>query len=72
MKAKILRDDPSRRFKAGEIGEVVKNDFPEKYDYLIKLSGTVRIDNFLGCGVTDTIRKYYFYADEIELIEEER
>lgn len=72
MKAKILIDDPSGRFKAGEIGEVLKNNFPLKYDYLVRLSGKVFVDNFLGLGPIDAIREFYFYADEVDLIEEQK
>lgn len=72
MKAKILRDDLIGRFKAGEIGEVLQNNFPEKYDYLIRLSGIDHVDDFLGRGPIDAIRDYYFYADEVELLEEEK
>lgn len=68
MKAKILRNDPLGRFKAGEIGEVLQNDFPEKYDYFVRLSGTVHVDVFLGGGPIDAIREFYFYANEVELL----
>jgi hypothetical protein len=69
MKAKIIIDDPSGRFKIGEIGEVLKNDFPLKYDYLVRLPGSVYVDNFLGGGPINIIREFYFYANEVELVE---
>lgn len=68
MKAKILCDDPLGRFKAGDIGDILENDFPEKYDYLVRLPGTVHIDNFMEGGTIDAIREFYFYADEVELL----
>jgi len=52
MKAKILIDDSSNRFKCGDIGLMVDNDF-DKYDYRIELEDG---------------RAYYFYKDEIEVI----
>ena len=51
MKAKILRDDLIGRFKIGDIGSVIDNDY-EKYDYRIEF---------------DDGRIIYFYEDEIEL-----
>ena len=50
MKAKILISDPAGRFEAGDVGDLIDNDF-EKYDYHIEL--------------TDG-RSYYFYKEEIE------
>lgn len=67
MKAKILYDDPSGRFKSGEIGEILPNNY-DKYDYLIRLPGIVHVDNFLGHGPIDMIREFYFYIDEVELV----
>jgi len=52
MKAKILIDDPSGRFKYGDIGNLVDNDY-DKYEYKIELSDG---------------RAYYFHKNEIELI----
>ena len=53
MRAKILIDDPSGpgRFKSGDEGLLVENDF-DKYDYSVKLADG---------------RVYYFYKDEIEI-----
>lgn len=58
MKAKILINDTAGRFKAGEIGDILQNDFPEKYNYLIRLPGIVHVDNFLGRGSIDIIRLF--------------
>lgn len=52
MKVKILIDDPSGRFRKGDIGDLSNNDF-EKYEYKIEL-----LDG----------RSYYFYKNEIELL----
>jgi len=52
MRAKILIDDPSGRFKSGEEGLLVENDF-DKYDYRVKFADG---------------RAYYFYKDEIEFL----
>ena len=66
MKAKILIDDGSGRFKSGEIGELLENDF-EKYDYCIDL-GILNVAG-LSYSPTEYRRRYYFYKDEIELID---
>ena len=65
MKVKILNDDPSGRFKAGEIGEILQNDFPEKYDYLVRLHGTVHIDNFHGSGSIEAVNELEKIEDEL-------
>lgn len=66
MKCKILIDDKIGRFKRGEIGEVLENDF-EKYDYCVNLPGVQSIPAFLGGGLGKRI--YYFYKNEVELLE---
>lgn len=51
--AKILIDDPvSNRFKCGDIGTLIENDF-EKYAYHIELADG---------------RSYYFHKGEVECI----
>jgi len=63
MKAKILITDSIGRFKAGEIGTVKENDF-DKYDYYIELEdGIMNGETFK--------RNYYFYENEVEIIEKE-
>lgn len=52
MKVKILIDDGSGRFKAGDIGELVDLDY-DKYDYCVELPDG---------------RRYYFYEHEIEIL----
>lgn len=71
LKAKILIDDLAGRFKAGEIGKIIENDFPEKYDYKVLLPGTEYTENFMGHGPINAIREFYFCKNEVELIEEE-
>jgi len=71
MRAKILIDDPAGRFRAGEIGELLQNTFPEKYDYFIRLPGVEHADNFMGRGSIDAYRDYFFYTDEVELIKDQ-
>jgi hypothetical protein len=58
MKAKILSECPIGRWKRGEIGEVLENNF-DKYDYFIELESIGSIKRFV-----------YFYEDEVELLEE--
>lgn len=67
--ARVSYDDPLGRFKAGEVGEILPNDFPEKYDYLIRFPGTVHIPDFLGEGPIDAVREYYFRRDEVVELE---
>jgi len=52
MKVKILIDDLSDRFKSGDIGSLIKNNF-DKYDYYVEMEDG---------------RTYYFYKNEIEII----
>ena len=70
MKAKILLDDPLGRFKTGEIGEVLQNDFSEKYDYKVRLPGTSNVDNFMGHWPIGAVRIFYLYAGEVELLDD--
>lgn len=66
MKAKILYNDKSNRWKAGEIGTVLKNTF-EKYDYKIDL-GTIKNTKIFDKKI-DFRRIYFFYKEEIEIME---
>lgn len=82
MKVKILIDDsgkdPTRprptgwipRWKVGEIGELLENDYSEKYDFKVLLPGIDHIDDLFGHGPVDAIRIYYFYKDEVELLKD--
>ena len=65
MKAKVLFDDPADRWKAGDVGDVVENTF-EKYDYALDF-GTLKDVEFLG-KKQDFARVYFFYKDEIEIL----
>ena len=66
MKAKILYNDKLGRWKAGEISTVLKNTF-EKYDYKIDL-GTIKDTELFGKKI-DFKRIYFFYKEEIEIID---
>ena len=70
-KAKVLINDASNRFKAGEIGELIEHNF-EKYDYCIDF-GTIKemkSDNtFIDKHFQNYRRVYYFYKDEVEIID---
>jgi len=61
-KARILKDDIISRFMAGEIGILLKNDF-DKYDYFVQLPPVM-------LNGEEIHRSYYFYKDEVELINE--
>jgi hypothetical protein len=66
MKVEILTDDPCNRFKKGEIGKILNNDFKEKYDYYIELPGKIKLPDFLGGGFSK--RRFYFHKEEIKLL----
>ena len=66
MKAKILITDPGSRFKTGEVGTVLKNDFI-KYDYKIHL-GTIKNAKLTDGTNCDYKRIFYFYKTEVEVL----
>lgn len=49
-------------FQEGEIGVVLKNTYPEKYDYLLALPSKTKIPYK---------RLFYFFEHEIQLMEKE-
>jgi ribosomal protein S27AE len=63
QKAEILINDLIGRFKAGEIGDVLNNDYSDKYDFCIKLPGTA--PSFLG---VNAVRIFYFYKEEVRIL----
>lgn len=68
-KAKILIDDLGGRFKADEIGILLPHN-SVKYDYYLQLPRTYQLKNFLSIpGTMVAVRQYYFYADEVELLD---
>ena len=67
MKVRILKDDIRGRWYKGELGEMLPND-SNKYDYLLQLSGNVDISLF-GKQLKAK-RLYYFYKNEVELLED--
>lgn len=73
MNGRVLRPDPAgdldptaRRYEAGEIGEILDNDYPEKYAYKVKLSPDEAQAHDADAMFYD--RTFYFYADEIEVL----
>lgn len=58
MKAKVLTKDVMGRWLLGEIGDVQESDF-DKYDYFVCFP-----------RLTNNARCYYFYANEVELLNE--
>ena len=65
---RIKIDDAAGRWKAGEVGVEIVNDFPEKYDHKLYLGtkqtpGTVLFSRPLACWQ----RIFYFHDDEIEV-----
>ena len=55
------------RFKACEIGDVLKNDFP-KYDFKIDLGIMRSVKIFEDSVPIDMARIFYFYKNEIKVL----
>ena len=66
MRAEILIDDIAERFHKGEIGLVLENDFPEKYNYKILLSGTIELERPFKVSMR---RVFYFFSKEVKLLD---
>lgn len=67
MKARILVDDPSNRFKKGDTGLIIEND-SNKYAFKVQFDDILTVifsDRFKITGP----KVLYFYKDEIEVIE---
>ena len=65
--ARIIVDDRQRRFRSGEIGLMMENDFATHYDYKLNL-GTAWAEP-LGGGKPHVIHRiYYFRKGEIEIL----
>jgi len=72
MKARILVPDPAGRWQVGEIGDVLVNDFAEKYDYCVRLPDVVATtDTSFFTEGTELKRQFYFYSNEVELLPED-
>jgi len=67
MKGKILYTDPMDRFRAGETGDVLPSDY-YKYDYMVTLPGKTQTIIF-GKKI-EACRCYYFFKDEVEIVED--
>lgn len=76
IKVRLLRDDGCSvpRFLNGEEGFMLVNDYPEKYDYFVRLpkvAGPLKkqseILSLLGKEEWWN-RDFYFYADEIQIL----
>jgi len=73
QQAKTLYNDPIGRWKVGEIGTLLEHDF-EKYDYLLDLGRhTIPEEHRTGLleGLTSVARQYYFYKNELEVLNHE-
>lgn len=67
-KVVLLIDDAAGRFRKGEIGVLLEND-SGKYDAFVELPGSMNV-----CIRDEDVRVkrlFYFYKEEIQLIEEE-
>ena len=69
MLVEILINDASGRFQKGEIGAVIENTFPEKYDYFVELPGICDM-SILGLG--EIPRQYFFYAHEVKMASQKK
>ena len=69
MKVRILYNDGLNRFKAGEIGEVIDNDYASKYDFKVDLGEAEEV--LIGDTAPTKIRRIvYFYNFEVEILKE--
>jgi len=62
MYMRILQDDISNRFRKGDIGKVMENNF-DKYDYFLDLGTCYAI---LFGKVILMKRHFYFYSHEVK------
>uniref|UniRef100_A0A6M3IMU4 Uncharacterized protein n=1 Tax=viral metagenome TaxID=1070528 RepID=A0A6M3IMU4_9ZZZZ len=78
MKAKVLISCPLGRWKAGEVGEVLINE-SDKYNFFLEFPFKKVVSNFsdtrfiadiLKIKPEEVRRRYYFYANEIEILED--
>ena len=71
MKARIIISDPINRWQQGEVGHATKLPVGHKYDYQVDL-GSVKVGRAMSTllsNVDRVARVYYFYADEITLVD---
>lgn len=67
---KLLYSDRAGRYKSGEVGTILLNN-SDKYDYLISLVPcTSQFDSFFSKKGQLILRNFYFYKEELELINE--
>jgi len=60
QKARVLIDDPGKRFRKGEVGIVMENDF-DKYHWMLDLASS-------AAQSSARARVFYFFEHEAELI----
>jgi hypothetical protein len=72
MKYRVKVDDPSGRWKVGEIGAGLPNDYPRKYAYKLDLGRIVHSPGatLFGRPIFQTARIYYFHEGEVEPVGE--
>lgn len=66
MKVKLIESVLGYEHLKGRVGEVVENDYPEKYDVKIDF-GTFEMTHGFLAGVTCRA-VYYFHSHEVELL----
>lgn len=67
--ARIRYTDPGGRFASGEIGEVMENDYSEKYAYKLRLRGVESTEIPWDEKTQGSFgpRVYYFFEQEVSL-----
>lgn len=70
MLAKVLVDDISGRFKAGDIGRVVCDKNLPQYDYLLDFGQSETTYSLFGMPIVPR-KLVYFFSREIEILLDE-
>jgi hypothetical protein len=65
---RVLITDPGRRFRAGEVGVELPNDYPEKYDHKLKLHDEGPTPDFPLLRSLVEGRVFYFRKDEVKRV----
>lgn len=65
-KVRVIRNDPVGRFKVGEEGVLLDNDFSNMYDFFVRLDPV----SVVGSEGSVLSRDYYLQSDQIEILKD--